>query len=476
MSRQNCQVKPLARVLLPVVLALISFTSLGAQSVKPPDHFDREQIDSYLATEVLSSGRVGLAVALVKNGKVALVKGYGQASIQGNVPVDRDTLFAIGSITKQFTCACVLLLAQDGKLSVQDKVSHYFPKLTRADSITVLDLMNHTSGYPDYYPLDFVDRRMQKPISPDELIGQYAGGKLDFEPGTAWSYSNTGFIILGRIVEKASGQAFGDFLAERILKPLGLAHTAYEPDPKDRRLTTGYTSFALSDPEAATPEAKGWIGAAGALYSTPGDLAEWDLALMEGKVLRPEFHKLMTTAREISSGKTTGYACGLAVGMQEGRVVLRHSGAVSGFNAYNAFVPSTRSAVVVLCNKEGGLGSLPDKLLELLLKDGSHVPTVSGLTAAEAVKAVFAQFQSDQVDRAQFGEEFNVFLTDDKITGACRRLKGLGVPRETTVIRTSERGGLEVTTTRLNFAEKALQVLMYRTPQGRIEQFFIDEP
>ena len=437
-------VKLLTSFLLLGALGLLGLTSAAAQEPKPPDHFDPEQIDSYLASEALRKGRVGLSVAIMKDGNLALAKGYGQASAEGNVPAGVETLFAIGSITKQFTCACVLLLAQDRKLSIHDKVSRYFPGLTHADAITVLDLMNHTSGYPDYYPLDFVDRRMQKPITPEALIEQYAGGKLDFEPGTAWSYSNTGFIILGRIVEKVSGQSFGDFLADRVLKPLGMAHTAYEPDPRDKRLATGYTSFALSGPEAAPPEAKGWIGAAGGLYSTPGDLAKWDLALMEGKVLKPEFYKVMTTAREISPGKTTGYGCGLSVGIQEGRTVLRHGGAVSGFNAYNAFIPATKSAAVVLCNKEGGLGSLPDTLLGLLLKEESHVHKVSALPAAEAVKAVFAQFQSGKVDRTQFGAEFNVFLSDDKINGAAKRLKNLGTPREAEVIQTRERGGMEV--------------------------------
>jgi D-alanyl-D-alanine carboxypeptidase len=236
---------------------------------------------------------------------------------------------------------------------VRDKVSLYFPKLTRADEITLLDLMNHTSGFPDYYPLDFVDRRMQKPISADELIEQYARAKLDFEPGTAWSYSNTGFIILGRIVEKVSGQSFGGFLVERILKPLEMAHTVYEPDPKDTRLAAGYTSFALSAAQLAMPEARGWIGAAGGLYSTPDDLVRWDIALIEGKILKPEFYKLMTTSRELPHGKTAGYGCGLS---------------------------------------------------------------------------------------------------------------------------THERGGMEVTTTRLTFAAKTLEVLMYRTPDGKIQEFFVDEP
>jgi CubicO group peptidase (beta-lactamase class C family) len=461
-----------------VLLALGVYAALGAPKplAKPPDTFDLARIDSYLASQALERGRVGLSVAVVKNGELVLEKGFGKSSLQNNESVNRETMFAIGSLTKQFTCACIFLLAQDGKLSVHDKLARYFPNLARANDITLLDLMNHTSGYPDYYPLDFVDRRMQKPIAAEALLEQYATGKLDFDPGSEWSYSNTGFIVLGRVVEKVSGQSFGGFLTQRILQPLKMTHTAYEPDPNDQRLAAGYTSFALSPAEPVGPEAKGWLGAAGGIYSTPGDLVKWDMALMDGKLLQPESYRLMTTSRELSKGQVAGYGCGLSVRIQERRTVLRHSGAVSGFNAFNAMVPSTRSAVVLLCNKDGGLASLPDTLLDLLLKEESNIPKIAGPPAAEVVKKVFAQFQRGRLERAAFGTEFNLYLSDDKLAGAAKRLKPLGSPRSIEVLQTHERGGLEVTTTRLSFRTKAVEILMYRAPDGKIEQFFIDEP
>jgi CubicO group peptidase (beta-lactamase class C family) len=454
------------------VFALRCF-SVRAEEARPPETFDRDRIDSYLAAQVREKDRVGLSVAIVKSGQVVLDKAYGQRSLQEQRPVESDTLFAIGSVTKQFTCACVLLLAQDGKLAVNDKVSKYFPKLSRAADITLLDLMNHTSGYPDYYPLDFVDRRMQKPISTDDLIQCYASGPMDFEPGTRWSYSNTGFIILGRIVEKASRRSFAQFLTSRILEPLSLKHTTLNPGA--RSVATGYTTFALSAAEQVGPEAEGWLGAAGALFSTSSDLVKWDMALIGGKVLQPKFYQLMTTARELSNGIQTGYGCGWVIGPQERRTVLRHNGAVSGFAAFNAIIPSTRSAVALLCNKDGGLGSLPDVLVGLLLQTESPVPHVAGVSAVEAVRTVFSQFQSGTVDRRQFGEEFNLYLSEEKLTQAAKRLKALGPPQNAVVIRTRERGRMEVTTTSLSFENKSLEVLMYRSQEGKIEQFFIDE-
>src|SRR5262245_30263293 len=155
--------------------------------------------------------------------------------------------------------------------------------------------MSPASGYPDYCPLDFVDRRMQKPIAADDLIREYAGGKLDFAPGSRWSYSNTGYILLGRVVEKVSGEPFGQFLERRILKPLGMTQSVYDPKPDGPGLPRGHAAFALGPPERVVEEATGWAGAAGALYASAPDLLRWDLALMEGRVLKPESYRLMTT-------------------------------------------------------------------------------------------------------------------------------------------------------------------------------------
>jgi CubicO group peptidase (beta-lactamase class C family) len=443
--------------------------------VKLPVTLDPKAIDAFLTAEVKKRGRVGLSAAIVKDGKLVLARGYGMRSLEDSLPVETTTLFAIGSVTKQFTCAAVMLLAEEGKLSVQDKVEKYFPKLTSAHDITLLDLMNHTSGYPDYYPLDFVDRRMLKPATADEVIMRYATGKLDFEPGTKWSYSNTGFLILGQVVEQVSGQSFGPFLQARIFTPLGMEHTVYSPKPSDRRLAKGYTAFALSRPEAVAPEAEGWAGAAGAIYSTPSDLATWDLALMGGKVLKPESYKLMTMSRKLPDGKITEYGCGLGTRVQDKRQVLTHSGAVSGFNAWNGMVPSTQSAVIIFANNDGGLGGLPGQLLGLVLKEATNVPKIDGPSTSEAVRSLFVELQRGNPNRSHLAEEFNWFLTPEKVSASAKRLKPFGSPTKLEVLQTSERGGMEVSLTRLTFKSGALKAQMYRRPDGIIEQFFVLE-
>jgi CubicO group peptidase (beta-lactamase class C family) len=247
----------LKRALDVAVIVAVS-CSIGAGTPRPATAVqggavDRTQaLERAITQELSSRGGVGATVAIVENGRTLLAKGFGRRVVDSPAPVGDDALFGMGSVTKQFTAAATLLLAEQGKVSVTDKVAKYYPGLTRANDITILDLMNHVSGYPDYYPLDFVDRRMLKPIATDELIRRYAGAALDFEPGTRWSYSNTGFVLLGRILEKASGQPLGSFLREKIFEPLGMTHTLYEPAADEGRVVPGYTSFALTTLTRAT--------------------------------------------------------------------------------------------------------------------------------------------------------------------------------------------------------------------------------
>lgn len=463
--------------LLVAVTLIVAPVFRAAASPKPslPDRFDVPAIDAFLTAYVSQADRVGLSVAIVQDGKLVLQKGYGKRSLEDGRAVESDTLFAIASVSKQFTCAAILLLAEDRKLTVNDPVEKYYPGLTRAKDITLLDLMNHVSGYPDYYPLDFVDRRMREVIAEDELIRQYAGGGLDFEPGSKYSYSNTGYILLGRIAERVAGENLGAFLDRRIFKPLGMTHTLYDPTLTDPRLAKGYSTFLLSDPEYVTPEAHGWLGGAGGIYSTPGDLAKWNLALVSGKVLKPESYATMTSPRQLTGGRISEYGCGLSVRTQAGRQVLSHNGAVSGFNTWSATVPSTRSSVIITCNLEGALGSVPSQLFALLIQEPSNVPVIQGPSSIDTVKSVFAQMQRGTLNRKQFAEEFNLYLTDAKLAAAAKRLKPYGTPKKFEPLSANERGGMEVTTTRLICSRGNLRVLMYRKPDATIEQFFVSK-
>jgi hypothetical protein len=282
------------------------------------------------------------------------------------------------------------------------------------------------------------------------------------------------------VVEKVSGEPFGQFLERRILKPVGMTHSVYDPKPDGPGLPRGHAAFALGPPEHVVEEANGWAGAAGALYASAPDLLRWDLALMEGRVLKPDSYRLMTTPRTLTNGKTQDYGCGLSVSRLGGETILEHSGAVSGFHARNAMVPRTRSAVVLLTNGEHmDDAALHRDLLGLLLRDEAKreqaVPAVKGPPAKDVALALFKQMQAGAVDRGQLGEEFNLWMTEEMVRSAAPRLKALGEPTAVVVEGQAERGGMEASRIRLTFPSGVVKVNMFRSPDGKVQQFLLSK-
>lgn len=476
---------------LCAALALGAIAPLGAQSA--PAAINQPAVDSLVAQVMVERNLSGLQVGMLREGAIVFARGYGDAVRAGPVAVDTSTRFAIGSVSKQFTVAIVLQLAAEGKLSPRDPVSRYFKGLTRGDEITLLDLMNHVSGYPDYYPLDYLDRRMLKPIATDKLIREYAGRALDFEPGTRYSYSNTGFVMLGRVAELVTGKTFAQLLHERIFVPFDMPHSVVDPAELGPGFAQGYLSFALGPLQPAPREGPGWIGAAGGIWSTAPDLLRWDLALMEGRVIGGEWLSLMTSPRILADSTETNYAAGLGIGRLGADTVWGHSGAVSGFAAHNLMVPATRSALVVLSNTENTVPPLrlwrtagmpfrppppPDSSAPKRREPAAPpVPQVAGPPAAETAKTLLAQMQAGKLDRSLLEKEFSWYLTDAKVKDAATRLAPLGAPTDAKVLGTSERGGLEVTTTQFTFANaRKVNALMYRSPDGRVHEYLLLAP
>jgi CubicO group peptidase (beta-lactamase class C family) len=313
---------------------------------------------------------------------------------------------------------------------------------------------------------------MHEPIAPEELLRRYAKVPLEFEPRTRWSYSNTGFIVLGRALEKVAGKPLRDFLAERVFARVGMAHTSFDPPLDAPGLAAGHISIALGDPEPARREADGWIHAAGGVYSTARDLVRWDLALADGKLLSPASMQKLTTPRTLADGRSTDYACGLGVRRVAGETVLQHSGAVSGFAAYNAIVPRTRSAVILLVNTEGGSpGEIHQQILGLLVGPITHVPDVQGPPAKDVAIALLQQIQRGELDRSRLGDEFSAFFDDARLRAASPRLRALGEPKSVEASDRRGRGGMEVTTIRFTFPDRVVKALMYRTPDGVVQEF-----
>ncbi len=475
-----------------ILLCLLAPAIAGAQTVTASStprstavaRVDARRLDSAVATAMHQRRVPGASIALVRGGRVELVKAYGFASLDPRIPADTTTRFAIGSVTKQFVAALALLLQEDGVLSLRDTVAKWYPNLTQSNEIMLLDLINHVSGYHDYYPLDFVDRPMAQPTTAEEIIAKFATAPLDFDPGTRWSYSNTGYTIIGRVIERVTGKPLGTLLDERIFQPLGMRQTLFEPTTAERR-ALGYVSWALGDPEAALPEGSGWIGAAGGIWSTAGDLARWNLALMRPGFLSAESRKLLFGERMLRDGTPTGYAGGIGVNRVRGRTIHAHGGAVAGFAASSAFVPEDTAAIVVLVNSDQSItnavsidlvspprttaASAPSRRAQQDIPP----PTPKGAPAQQAAVDFFKALQRGHVDRSTLGDEYSAFLTPERIASAARSLAALGEVTRSEVASRWERGGMEVATVRLVFANRSVSTLMYRTPDGLIQQYLL---
>ena len=448
-------------------------TAGAAPTVKLPP-LNPADLDSVIQRVMKEKQLVGLSIGVMQDGKPVYVKAFGFRSLALNAPVTTTTMFPVGSVTKQFTCSSALLLQQDGKLSMRDPVAKYAPTATAANRITLLDLGQHVSGYRDYYPLDFVDREMQVAVPADTIIARYATRPLDFEPGTRWSYSNTNFTILGTAVEMASGKPLGAFMKERIFTPLGMTRTAFDPPATDTGLSTGYTSYALAAPSPARPEASGWTGAAGAIFSTPTDLLTWDLALLDGKALSPASYATLTTPRTLTDGRSTAYGCGMSVRLTGDAVVLSHGGAVAGSVAQNIIIPGTRSAIAILSNADfAATGDIIAAAMQRLTPQ-VDVPKVAGLPALEAAKAFLASVENGTVDRATLGDDFNALLTPEHLATDRKSLAAHGPITDVRIGAVRERGGMEVAQVLYMVGKTPATSAMYRTPDGKIQQFLIN--
>lgn len=455
----------MTRLSIAIACVVLSASTGVAQTVVPA------QLDSMIRRTVAEKQLVGLSVGVMQNGKVVLAKGYGLRTLGTKDSVTPSTMFAIGSVTKQFTCTALLMLAEEKKLSLSDPVAKYFPKLTRASEITLLDLGGHLSGYRDYYPLDFVDNEMQKAATADDIIAEYATRPLDFNPRSRYSYSNTGFLILGRVIEKVSEQPFGWFMDQRIFKPLALTRTVYDPSAVTGDMAKGYTSFGLASPVPAEPEARGWTGSAGAIWSTPTDLLTWDLALVEHKLITEASYHTMTTAQRLTDGRSSGYGCGEGVSDRGQVVTLSHGGAVSGSIAQNTVIPATRSAVVLLANTDfAAVGDLNQQLVAKLIPR-VDVPEIRGAPAIDAARTFLLGLEKGTVNRKTLGADFDAYLTAPKVAAARKALNAMGAITKIRVTTTVERGGMEVAVVQFDVGKTSAQALMYRTPDGKVQEF-----
>ena len=263
-----------------LVLAALASCTLFAQL---PEDLEKK-LDEKISSSLQKAGAPSVSVAVVKDGKLAYAKAFGTADLAAGRAASVQTRYAVGSISKQFTAAALLMLEEQGKLSLDDHVSKYFPDLTRAGEVTIRELLSHTSGYEDYAPQDYIIPEWTRPTTPEAVLERWARKPLDFDPGTKWQYSNTNFVLAARIFEKVSGRPLVEFLREKIFAPLDMQSASDWP-PGQPADATAYTRYAVGPPRPTQREAAGWYYGAGELAMTPTDLAKWDIAFLGRKIL-----------------------------------------------------------------------------------------------------------------------------------------------------------------------------------------------
>lgn len=431
------------------------------------------RIDAAVTDTLTKTGVPAASIAVVREGKIVLAKAYGKQS--ETAPVARaDAPYQIASISKQFTAAAILLLQDEGKLSLDDTVAKWVPGVTDGDKITIRQLLSHTSGLQDYWPQDYSFAAMARPVSPQGILDRWAKKPLDFAPGTQWQYSNTGYVVAGMIVEKAAGKPLLAYLQDKVFRPLGMK--AIDQDKAiGPAFPQGYGRYALGPVRVEKPAAAGWLYAAGELSMSAADLAKWDIARINRIVLTPEDWKVQETSIKLADGKDTHYGLGVAIGAQNGHPVIEHSGEAVGFISENIVYPDDKAAIVVLTNSwsAGAASQIAGQLAAIVLP--APAATSDDARAATSARQVFDQLRGGTLDRSMLTENANYYFTAAAIADYRASLTPLGEPKGFAQTGpTRLRGGFALRSFAIKYPDRTLRLSTFFDPAtGRIEQFLI---
>lgn len=337
---------------------------------------------SYIAGNVFMG-----SVLVSRDNRILLNKGYGRANLEQNIPNAPDVKFRIGSLTKQFTAVLVLLLQQDGKLRIEDPVNEYLTDAPKSwAKITLVELLRHTSGIPEIQRDPQFRTWAIRPHTHAEEIAMFRNRPLDFEPGSEFEYSNSNYLLLGAVIERVTGEDYGNFLRKRIFVPLGMNDSGVD---KDGLILPNRAEGYMNNNGRLVPapsESMSVPWSAGSIYSTTGDLLRWETGLFNGKVLSAASLKAMTTP-----GKGN-YGFGVMITTEDGVQVVDHNGAIEGFAAHLAYVPGPRIAVIVLSNVFGGAPpAMGNQLVEVAL--GKTVVLASERKAVPISREDLAKFE-----------------------------------------------------------------------------------
>jgi CubicO group peptidase (beta-lactamase class C family) len=432
-----------------------------------------KKLDEKISSALKKAGAPSVSVAVVRDGTLFYAKALGAADLAAKRAADVHTRYAVGSISKQFTAAAILLLQEQGLLSLDDRVAKFFPNLTRASDITIRQLLSHTSGYEDYAPQDYIIPEWTRPTTPEGILDRWAKKPLNFEPGTKWQYSNTNYVLAGAIFEKVAGRPLVPFLREKIFQPLGMQSAAdWPPDqPSD---AVAYTRYAIGPPRPTKREAPGWYFAAGELAMTPSDLAKWDIAFLEKRILSPRSYEEFAREVKLKNADSTHYALGLSLAEAGNLPSFQHGGEVSGFISSNAVYPTRNGAVVVLSNQDvvRMVAPLAREIATLVFLPEQKPP--SGKDTAQ-VQQILAGLQAGKINRALFTGNANGYFSELALRDCKTSLRPLGRLKTVTPVSENLRGGMTHRSYTAEFAKKKLWLNIYLLPDGKYEQFLVED-
>jgi D-alanyl-D-alanine carboxypeptidase len=468
------------RIFVAAALFLSASLTCSAQLSPQPAQLSPETAHQVadIATKTLQdTGVPSASIAIVENQRVVYAHAFGLANVSPAAPATADIAYPIGSISKQFTAHAILLLQQRGKLSIDDPVSKYFPNFTRANEVTLRNLMTMTSGYEDFAPQDYIIPEWRHDTDPLVNVTRWATKPLDFTPGNDWQYSNTNYVILGLIVQKVSGQPLMQFIRENVLDPLQLQGVFNSYTDRAKLQVTGYVSNALAPVRVQPLEGNGWYFGDGDLAMPASTLAAWDIGIMQQKLLSPASYKQFETPFILVNGDNTHYGLGTFIYYFNGHRELEHSGEVGGYVSENMVFPEDGVAVVVLTNQVASSAArrIAVGIAQQILP-GIKTPPPPPDTLATELKTILAGFQQGNIDRSLFTPDANDYFNADTISDFKSTLAPLGAITDVARTSTEQRGGMTFGLYHVTFSSgTTITVSTYTKPDGKIEQFLITD-
>ena len=461
--------------MLRISAALLALVA-SAASAQPLSLAEVSQIDQLVTKTLSDTGVPSAEIAIVRNGRLVLNKAYGKANEA--LPANPGLPYQIASNSKQFTAMAILLLRDEGGLSLDDHVAKYVPGIADGDRITVRELLSHESGLQDFWPQDYSFADMENSTTPQHIVEKWAEKPLDFRPGERWQYSNTGYVVAGMIAEKVSRKPLLTFLHEKIFDPLGMTSVRDQDDTNTPDFPAGYKRDALGPVRIARQPGHGWLYAAGELSMTAADLAKWDIARMDRSLIPVSDWVEQETPVLRSDGRTNGYGLGVYNVYKRERHVIDHGGEAVGFLTQNTVYPDSRDAIIVFTNSDfsGATGTLTTGIEKIVLD--APEPALSNETdRAGAVRDVYNMIVAGQLDRGRFTDNLNYYFNPTTVGDYRTSLAPLGPPTSFESLGPPRlRGGFVNRNFTIHYSGgKDLALVTYAEPgaNGRWEQFMI---